>query len=474
MVTALVRNWRHANEMLVLAPTMTVANNCFTPAMGMVRADPRLATILKVVEHQRIIRHLVTGAELKVIAADAETLGGAKAGFVLIDELWLFGKNARAASMLMEATGGLTSRPEGFVVYLSTHADEAPRGVFKEKLDLFRGIRDGTIDDRRKLGVLYEFPEAMIEAEAYLDLANAYVTNPNLGRSVDVEFPARRAERCAARRGKRPAGVSREAPERRDRMRLSADRWTGAPFWERAADPNLADLDALLARCEVVVAGVDGGGLDDLLGLALIGREKGSKRWLIWAHAWAWDTVWQRRQAEATALDECIAEGSLTRCAMGHNGGPALDDLIEDAPDEDEDLTQDVRELVAILVKVRDLGLFPDKDALGLDAAGVAAIVDELARNGFTDEMMKAIPQGWKLSSAIKGLARKVAARTARHGGVEADGMVRRQRETDTEGASAVAIEKRNAGEKIDPVAAAVQRGDADAGEPGGDRRERL
>lgn len=113
MVTALVRNWRHANELLVLAPTMVVANNCFTPAMGMVRADPRLAQILKVIEHQRIIRHLVTGAELKVIAADAETLGGAKAGFVLIDELWLFGKNARAASMLMEATGGLTSRPEG-------------------------------------------------------------------------------------------------------------------------------------------------------------------------------------------------------------------------------------------------------------------------------------------------------------------------------------------------------------------------
>ena len=42
MVTALILNWRSSNLLLVLAPTKEIANNVFTPAMGMVRADPEL------------------------------------------------------------------------------------------------------------------------------------------------------------------------------------------------------------------------------------------------------------------------------------------------------------------------------------------------------------------------------------------------------------------------------------------------
>ncbi|MGT2515112.1 terminase large subunit [Sphingomonas panni] len=457
MLTALIRNWRHGASLSILAPTQRVAGNSFGPAAAMVRADPVLRTILHVIDNQRLIRHRKTGAELQVIAADTGTVGGSKAGFVLVDELWLFGKRSNAESMFEEATGGLASRPEGFVIYLTTHSDEPPRGVFKDKLDYFRGVRDGTIVDPRSFGMLYEWPEQMREDEAYLDPANFYITNPNMGRSQSVGFIQRKMQQVKEGRGE-DGDTSLQVVLAKYLnveigLRLARDRWAGAPFWARCAIPALS-LDDLIRRSEVVVASVDGGGLDDLLGLCLIGREKGSKRWLIWAHAWAWSIVWKRRADIASKLDELVAEGSLTRCDMADDDAELVETDEPDDADDHADLTEDVRGVVDILIKVRDAGLFPDEEAIGLDPAGVAAIVDELSANDFDDKMLKAIPQGWRLSSAIKGLARKCAARTVRHSGSAMMAWCVGNVKQEGRGASGVAITKQSPSAKIDPVAA--------------------
>ncbi|HCE6817719.1 TPA: terminase large subunit [Pseudomonas aeruginosa] len=397
MLTALILNWRHDEELLIIAPTIEVAANSFKPAAAMVRADPELTDLLHVQDHIRTITHQVTNAALKVVAADTDTVSGKKSGKILIDELWVFGKRPNADAMLMEATGGQISREEGFVIMLSTQSDEPPAGVFKEQLDYFRDVRDGVVDDRKSLGVLYEFPEDMVENKTYLNPDNFYVTNPNLGRSVSREW----LEDHLAKVLRMDEGAQRKFFAKHLNiqigMNLRANRWAGADHWEKRADKSLT-LDQLILRSEVIVAGIDGGGLDDLLGLTLIGREKDSRRWLHWAHAWAHKIVLERRKDIATKLLDFQAAGDLTIVALPGD---------------------DVTGVADILCRVKTAGRFPEKQAIGVDQSGIGDVVDELTteERGFTMEHIVGIGQGWKLNGAIKTTERKVAGGELVHGG---------------------------------------------------------
>ncbi|WP_236238355.1 terminase large subunit [Pseudomonas faucium] len=393
MLTALILNWRPSGEFIILAPTKEIADNSYIPIRDMVRADEELDALLKVQDHLRTVTHRQTNATLKVVAADSETVSGKKAIGVFVDELWVFGKRANAEAMLREATGGLASRPEGFIIWATTQSDAPPAGVFRQKLLYARKVRDGEIVDKSFLPVLYEFPKAMLDAGAHRDFSNAYITNPNLGLSVDEPFIERGYAQAQMDGEESFRGFLAKHLNVEIGLALLSDRWAGADYWEQQVSKSCRTLEDLIERCEVIDIGIDGGGLDDLLGFAAVGRERESRRWLTWTHAWAHPSVLERRKAEAPRIRDFANDGHLT--------------LVERIGD-------DVDQIAELVAQVEEAGLL---DQVGLDPVGIGAILDALEARGIPREKIGGVKQGYTLGGAIKTAERKLAEGGLWHGG---------------------------------------------------------
>ena len=391
MLCALLMNWREAAELLILSPTKEIAENSYRPISDFIKADEELSAMLKVQDYFKTITHIETGAVLKVVAANSDTVSGKKASFVFVDELHEFGSQAKASNMLLEATGGLASRPEGFVIYATTQSAEPPAGVFLEKLSYARKVRDGIVVNPQFLPVIYEFPKAMLDSKAHEDLDNAYVTNPNWGASVDIP----RITQLYSQHKELGENGFREFLAKHLNveigMNLRSNRWTGADFWERNGDKSVS-LDRILRVCEVVTIGVDGGGLDDLLGFSVTGRVKNSSHWLQWNKAWVHPIGLERRKEIAPRYQDFAAQGDLV--------------IINEIP-------EDVEQLAVIAKRIYDSGLLSQ---IGLDPERTHKVVlKALLDAGVPEEMIIGISQGWKLTGAIGVAERALAAGDMTH-----------------------------------------------------------
>ena len=432
MLTSLVRNWRESGEFGILAPTKEAADNAFKPARDMVRKHPTLSELIHVQDHIRMLTHRVTGATLKVVAADSDSVSGKKWIGTFVDELWAFGKRPGAADMLLEATGGMASRPEGFVVYATTQSDDEPSGVFKEKLDYARSVRDGKIEDSQFLPLIYEFPKHMIDSKAYLDRKNFYISNPNIGASVTEDFIDRKIKQAGQGGEESIQGVLAKHLNIQIGLNLRSGRWPGADHWAKRADKSLT-LESLIDRSDSVTVGVDGGGMDDMLGLCVYGRDAMSGERLAWCRAWIHRIVLERRKSEAARFQQFAEAGQLR--------------IIDD--DSEEDI-EDVAGIVGQIVQSGKLF------KVGVDPYGIGAIVDALTSDecGVEAGQIAGVSQGWKLTGAVKTCERKLASGGLIHDGSELMNWCVGNAKLEQRG-NAVYVTKQASGTgKIDPLMA--------------------
>jgi phage terminase large subunit-like protein len=429
MLAALLLNRRPKAQFFFVAPVRDTANIAFAAASGAINLDTVLQKKLHIREHLHKIVHRETGAELQIMTFDPSTLTGQKTAGVLIDELHETAKKTRASSAILQLRGGMLPFPEAFMVFITTQSEEAPAGVFDAELKKARAIRDGARTGAM-LPVLYEFPREMqADAAVWRNPANWPMVTPNAGRSVELsrlveEFDVAQATSDGHLREWASQHLNVEIG-----LALHSDRWAGADYWE-AQGRTAFTLDDLLERCEVVDVGIDGGGLDDLLGLVVLGRDSTTQEWVNWSHAWAHPSVLELRKSEAARFQDFARDGDLT--------------LVEH-------IGEDVDEVAALVAHVEASGKL---DKVGVDQAGIGAILDALELAGVPKEKVVGITQGWKMTGAIKTAERKLAEGGLIHGGQRMMNWCCGNAKVEPRG-NAIIITKQAAGTaKIDPLLA--------------------
>ncbi|MDB5618455.1 terminase large subunit [Tardiphaga sp.] len=393
MVVALLMNKRPSAEFLLIAPTKEIADIAFKQASGTVMLDPVLKAKFHIQRHIRLITYRPTGATLQIKAADTDVITGSKATGTMIDETHVFAKKANAADVFVELRGALTARPDGFLFQTTTQSKAPPVGVFKSELNMARRVRDGEMD-LPLLPILYELPLRLTKDGGWKNRKLWGFVNPNMGRSVNEDFLARELLKAEEEGPAQLALLASQHFNVEIGQGLRSDGWAGAALWPRGADKGLT-LAEVIRRSEVLTVGLDGGGLDDLLGIFVLGREKGTGNWLGWAHAFISPEGWARRKANHSTYQDFIKDGDLT--------------LVERLPD-------DVAAVVDIVRECRDSGKLAK---VGADPAGLGSIVDALADIGVTqeNELLVGVRQGVALMGAIKTVERKLADGSFKHGG---------------------------------------------------------
>lgn len=433
MLTAMLRNRRPNAEFLLVGPSQATAELAYDQAAGMVEADTWLRKRFHRRDHVKTIEDRKTGAKLKVKSFDNQVMTGVKPVAVLVDELHELGKVSYAQKVITQIEGGIIANPEGFIVVITTQSDEQPAGVFKSMLELARSIRDGEYEGGETLPMLYEFPLAMQsdESRPWEDPANWPLVLPNLNRSITV---GRLLPKFRENKEKGLEAYKIWASQHLNvqiGVAISGDGWRGADYWPLQADITLT-LDDLIERSEVATVGIDGGGLDDLLGLSVIGREKDTRRWLIWNHAFAHPKVLEIRKDIAAKLLDFQREGSLTFC----------------------EVPEDVARMADFVGQVLDAGLLPEKNAVGFDPNNIGAIVESLAARGITEPMFRRLAQGPALAPALWGLERKLSDGTVSHSGLGLMNWVMGNAKVEMRGNSAMITKQVSGRAKIDPLIA--------------------
>lgn len=432
MLLLLIYNERPKGEAIMTAPVHDVAEIAFKAIQGAIELDPDLSRIFEVQPHIKTVTDLRNSATLAVMTFDPENLTGQKLFAALIDEVHVIARNPKASSALLQIRGGMYPFQEAILIFITTQSEKAPEGIFATELTAARATRDGKRPNSRTLPILYEFSEK-VQKSVNKDWRNpalwGFVT-PNMGRSIQLDTLVHGLEEEEFKGESELRAWASQHLNIEIGLALRSNAWVGAEVWSAGEADATLGLESLLERSEVVDVGVDGGGLNDLLALVVVGRERETGRWLGWGRAWAHKIALDRNKPSQVQLRDLEKAGQL---------------VVIDEPGEDVD------QLVEIVKQCQKMGLL---DKVGMDPYGVGGILDAMLAAGIPKDDIVGVSQGWRLSGAILTLERAIAEKKFVHGNQQLLNWAVSNAQVETRGNASLITKAASGAAKIDPLMA--------------------
>lgn len=376
-------------QTLVLAPTRDSTRHVFSPILSMATMDPILASRFKPAEHAGRIKDVQSNATIRVAAFELAATTGSAANLLVIDEAHLMVRPTANAIIGQAEQGQITHR-EPLTWIITTMPVDRLEGVLLDKIKSAQATWSGEEDERDLLFLPFSLPEACDMD----DHTQWWRANPNIGHTVELKTLVTGWAKAKKNPKERAFFIS-QIFNRDPSLEMGAARWISKAKWRSVITTPDEDgsLEGFLDWSDAVWPGVDAGGLDDCSALVMLGLKTddfGLDHWRVWHKQWLHRPSYEDRRSTAP-YDDFVNAGDL---------------VLFDDP------MTDVADIVDLIVKVDEARKLA---CVGVDSYQLREVQTRLLDKIEGDDVVVAVPQGWRLQPPIIWAERQIASKMLRH-----------------------------------------------------------
>ncbi|WP_412554509.1 terminase TerL endonuclease subunit [Shimia sp. MIT1388] len=373
----------------VVAPTIQTARIVFDHVLEAVLSDEELRPMFRTNAQSRSLIHDATGMTIQILSCDMQSAVGKRPNVLILDETHELANISAAPAVVHQLRLGGANWGSSFkMLSISTMPVLAPKGEFKRQLNYAKSVRDGTIKDDDFLPLLFTFPMSERPDLDPLDHNHWWRGMPSL--RTDFQQGTMDADE-----------LRRELAEASESDDLESFSLTLSQRLGIERNENLENAETVLhaewkncakgtpVQTSYCAVGVDAGGVDDPMAVAIARRPQGNAQALQFhIHQFLTTAGFERA---TSSMQEVYEEAQASKTLH-------IFDRVEQCDDA-----------------VFDLITQAQPDHVGGDEHGRAGFTARLRE--VTGREFISVPQNWQLSAALASLESRLLDGAIQHNG---------------------------------------------------------